>query len=101
VILSALCGLGVLAILLATARRRSAPSWALRPLAGGAVIAVIWGWGVAQFPYLLPTSLKVSQSAAPSDTLAAVIVVFIVAGILVLPALALLYWLSQKELLSE
>ena len=24
----------------------------LRPLAAGAVIAVIWGWGVAQFPYL-------------------------------------------------
>ncbi|MDX6610252.1 MAG: cytochrome bd ubiquinol oxidase subunit [Solirubrobacterales bacterium] len=101
VILSALCGLGVLAVLLATARRPNAPSWALRPLAAGAVIAVVWGWGVAQFPYLLPTSLKISQSAAPPDTLTTVIVVFIAAAILVLPALALLYWLSQKELLSE
>jgi cytochrome d ubiquinol oxidase subunit II len=62
---------------------------------------VIWGWGVAQFPYLLPTSLKIAQSAAPPDTLAAVIVVFIAAAILVLPALGLLYWLSQKELLGE
>ena len=25
-----------------------------RPLAVGAVVAVIWGWGVAQYPYLLP-----------------------------------------------
>jgi len=91
VIVSALCGLAVL-VLLARGRRRG-----LRPLAVGAVVAVIWGWGVAQFPYLLPTSLKIAQSAAPPDTLAAVIVVFLAAAVLVLPALGLLYWLSQKE----
>ncbi len=95
VIVSALCGLGVLAQLLRGARR------GLRPLAAGAVIAVIWGWGVAQFPYLLPTSLKISESAAPDPTLDAVLIVFVVAAIVVLPALGLLYWLSQKELLSE
>jgi cytochrome bd ubiquinol oxidase subunit II len=101
VILSALCGVGVLAILLAIVRRPGAPPWQLRPLAAGAVIAVIWGWGVAQFPYLLPTSLKITESAAPSDTLASVIIVFIAAAVFVLPALGLLYWLSQKELLGE
>jgi len=95
VILSLLCGLALLAVLLGDARRP------LRPLAAGAVTAVIWGWGVAQFPYLLPTSLKISQSAAPPATLATVIIVFIAAAILVLPALGLLYWLSQRELLEE
>ncbi|MGH2974949.1 MAG: cytochrome d ubiquinol oxidase subunit II, partial [Solirubrobacterales bacterium] len=101
-ILSALCGLGVLAILLSAARRSaSVRSRALRPLAAGAVIAVIWGWGVAQFPYLVPTSLKVAQSAAPPATLGMVIVVFIAAAIVVLPSLALLYWLTQRELLGE
>ena len=91
VALSGLCGLAVIALLLRGGRR------GLRPLAAGAVVAVIWGWGVAQFPYLLPTSLKITQSAAPPETLAAVIVVFLVAAIVVLPALGLLYWLSQKE----
>ena len=102
VILSALCGAGVLALLISAARRPAAASpRLLRPLAAGAVVAVIWGWGVAQFPYLIPTSLKIAEAAAPPDTLSTVIVVFIVAAILVLPALGLLYWLSQKELLSE
>jgi len=102
VVVSALCGLGVLAVLIAAARRGGSPrSHLLRPLAAGAVIAVIWGWGVAQFPYLVPTSLKISQSAAPPDTLSTVIVVFLAAAVLVLPALGLLYWLSQKELLGE
>jgi len=102
VILSALCGAGVLALLISAARHPAAASpRLLRPLAAGAVVAVIWGWGVAQFPYLIPTSLKIAQSAAPPDTLSSVIVVFIVAAILVLPSLGLLYWLSQKELLGE
>jgi cytochrome bd ubiquinol oxidase subunit II len=95
VILSGLCGAGVLVSLLRGWRRP------LRPLAAGAVAAVIWGWGVAQFPYLLPTSLKISQSAAPPDTLASVIVVFLVAAVIILPALGLLYWLSQRELVGE
>jgi cytochrome d ubiquinol oxidase subunit II len=95
VIVSALCGLGVLVQLLRGARR------GLRPLAMGAVVAVIWGWGVAQFPYLLPTSMKISQSAAPAPTLDAVMVIFAIAAIVVLPSLGLLYWLSQKELLGE
>ena len=44
---------------------------------------MIWGWGVAQFPYLLPTSLKIDQAAAPGPTLDAVFVVFGVAAVLV------------------
>ncbi|HEX3174226.1 MAG TPA: cytochrome d ubiquinol oxidase subunit II [Solirubrobacterales bacterium] len=95
VIVSALCGFGALGLLLQRGRR------GLRPLAVGAVVAVVWGWGVAQFPYLLPTSLKITESAAPSETLGAVIVVFIAAAVLVLPALGLLYWLSQREMLGE
>jgi len=95
VIASALCGLGVLAALLRGWR------WPLRPLAGGAVVAVIWGWGVAQFPYLLPESLTIAEAAAPDSTLTVVFVVFAVAAVLVLPSLALLYTLSQRDLLEH
>jgi cytochrome bd ubiquinol oxidase subunit II len=102
VILSALCGLGALAILVAAVRGKSPPqSSLLRPLAAGAVVAVIWGWGVAQFPYLLPTSLTISQSAAPYDTLLIVLIVFLIAAAVVLPSLGLLYWLTQRDLLES
>ena len=56
-ILSRLCGLGVLALLWRGARRGA------RPLAVGAVVAVIWGWGVAQYPYLLPQTLTIKEGA--------------------------------------
>jgi len=96
VILSALCGIGLL-----IAVRRHAPTWLVRPLAVGAVVGVIWGWAVAQFPYLLPTSLRIDQAAAPDATLNIVFGVFGVAAIVVLPSLGLLYTLSQRELLEH
>jgi cytochrome d ubiquinol oxidase subunit II len=95
VILSVLSGIGLLAVLLRGGRKP------LRPLAAGAVVAVIWGWGVAQFPYLLPTSLRIDQAAAPDPTLDIVFVVFAVAAVLVLPSLGLLYTLSQRDLLEH
>lgn len=94
VILSGLCGIGLLAVLLRGGRRP------LRPLAAGAVIAVVWGWGVAQFPYLLPTSLRIDQAAAPDPTMTVIFIVFAIAAVLVLPSLALLYTLSQRDLLE-
>jgi cytochrome d ubiquinol oxidase subunit II len=96
VILSGLCGLGVL-----VAVRRHAPSWLVRPLAAGAVVGVVWGWGVAQFPYLLPTSLRIDQGAAPGPTLNVIFGVFAVAALVVLPSLGLLYTLSQREMLEH
>jgi cytochrome d ubiquinol oxidase subunit II len=95
VILSVLCGIALLAVLLRGWRRP------LRPLAAGAVIAVIWGWGVAQFPYLLPTSMTISAGAAPGATLNAVFIVFAIAVVLVLPAIGLLYTLTQRDLLES
>jgi cytochrome d ubiquinol oxidase subunit II len=95
VILSVICGLGLLVVLVRGGRKP------IRPLAAGAVVSVIWGWAVAQFPYLLPTSLRIDQAAAPDPTLTIVFIVFGVAAVLVLPSLFLLYTLSQRDLLEH
>ena len=95
VIVSVLCGVALLAVLVRGGRR------ALRPLAAGAVVALVWGWFVAQFPYLLPTGLKIGAAAAPDATLDIVFIVFGVAAVLVLPSLALLFTLAQRDLLEH
>ena len=66
-----------------------------------AVGSVVVAWGVAQWDYLLPTSLTVSAAAAPSGTIAAVIVATGLAVLLLGPAFTLLYVLDQKSLLPE
>jgi cytochrome bd ubiquinol oxidase subunit II len=95
VILSAVCGIGSLVLLVRDAHRGA------RILAMGAVATVVFGWGVAQWPYILPTSMTVSQAAAPSGTLTAVVVVFVIAALVILPSLGLLYALDQKSLLDS
>jgi cytochrome bd ubiquinol oxidase subunit II len=95
VLVSLACGLVSLVLLWRGARRGA------RPLAVGAVVAVIWGWGAAQYPYLLPQTLTVEEGAGASETLTAVLVVFGIAVVVVLPALALLYTLDQRTLLEE
>ena len=72
-----------------------------RPLAVGAVVAVVWGWGVAQYPYLLPQKLTIADGAATSATLTAVLIVFGVAVVLVLPSIGLLYTLTQRSVIEE
>jgi cytochrome d ubiquinol oxidase subunit II len=95
VIASFACGIAVLVLLQRGARR------GVRPLAVGAVVAVIWAWGVAQHPYLLPQVLKVGAAAAPNATLTTVLIVFGVAVVTVLPSLGLLFMLVQRNLVEE
>jgi cytochrome d ubiquinol oxidase subunit II len=95
VILSAVCGISVLVLLRRRAQRGA------RVLAVGAVASVVWGWAIAQHPYLLPKELTISAGAAPSTTLTALLVVFGVAVVLVIPAIALLFTLAQRSLVEE
>ena len=95
VILSLVCGSAVLVLLRRGARRGA------RPLAIGAVTAVIAAWGVAQYPYLLPKSLTIDQAAAPGSVLEGLLIVFVAAVVLVLPGLGLLYTLVQRNLVEE
>jgi cytochrome d ubiquinol oxidase subunit II len=92
-ILSALCGTASLILLIRDAHRGA------RILAIGAVASIVIGWGVAQWDYLLPTSLTVSAAAAPSGTLDALLVATILFVLVVVPGFTLLYTLDQKSLL--
>ena len=74
---------------------------ALRPLAALAVAAVIWSWGVVQYPYLLPRSLTVAAGSAPDASLAAILAVAGLAVALVGPGIVLLFTLRQRGRLHE
>lgn len=91
VLASALLGTAALVLL-----RREAPR-GTRALAIGAVVAVIWGWGAAQYPDILPGSLSLADAAAPTGSLEALLVVFVVAAVLIAPSLGLLYYLDQRS----
>jgi cytochrome bd ubiquinol oxidase subunit II len=72
----------------------------LRLTAAIAVAAVVWGWGLAQYPYLFPTALSLAAGSAPT---AAMVAEFVVAGLailLVAPGFALLYFLQQRHILA-
>lgn len=91
VALSAVCGIAALVLL-----------WKQRPrftriLAAGAVAAIVWGWGVAQEPWMLPETLRLDDAAAASSTLWAVVVVFGLAIALIGPSMALLFHLDQRS----
>jgi cytochrome bd ubiquinol oxidase subunit II len=94
VVMSAACGLGALFLV----GRKPVHA---RVAAVGAVGSVIVAWGIAQWDYLLPTTLTVSAAAAPTGTITAVLVATGLAVLLVVPAFVLLYVLDQKTLLPE
>jgi cytochrome d ubiquinol oxidase subunit II len=55
------------------------------------VSCIIWGWGLAQYPYLLPPDLTYAAAAAPPITLKLVLGA-LAAGLLVLvPSLYYLF----------
>ena len=95
VIVSAVCGTASLVLLMRNAERGA------RLLAIVAVASVVVGWGVAQWPYILPESLEVEDAAAPSGTLNALLVATVGAVLIVLPGFILLYVLDRKSLLPE
>jgi cytochrome d ubiquinol oxidase subunit II len=94
VVLAGVIGLVVLG-LLASGRRQG-----LRVLSALGVALVVWGWGVAQYPAVLPgTSVTLGNAGAPSSTLVALVAIFVLAVLLVLPSFALLFSMQGRLLL--
>lgn len=97
--LSALAGLAaLLATVLPPLRQRPA---VVRPLGALAVAAVLAGWGVAQYPYLLGTHLSLHAAAAPGATMNALGIVAVAAVLLVVPSLGWLLLLTNRGRLTE
>jgi cytochrome d ubiquinol oxidase subunit II len=93
-ILAGICGPAVLA-LLTTGRTKGT-----RVIAALGVSAVVWGWGVAQYPVLLPgTTVTLTNAGAPPATYGALVVVFAAAVALIGPSFALLFILQHRRLL--
>lgn len=91
---------GVAALATAWLLLRTPSAW-LRVTAVGVVASAVIAWGVAQRPYLIPTSLTVSDAAGAPATLTWLAIVTLVALVLVMPAVALLYWLDAHGELEE
>ncbi|HEU0087730.1 MAG TPA: cytochrome d ubiquinol oxidase subunit II [Pseudonocardiaceae bacterium] len=91
VLVSAAAGISSIVLL---ARRRLGLA---RVAAALAVTAVLWGWAVAQYPYLLHPGLTVQAAAAPEATLRAMLISLVVGAALLVPSLVFLFTLFQRE----
>jgi cytochrome d ubiquinol oxidase subunit II len=87
VIVSALAGIVTLALVYG---RRYEPA---RYSAALAVAAIIAGWALSRWPTILP-GLTVDEAAAGHDTLVSLVVAVIAGGVILFPALALLFRLT-------
>ncbi len=94
VIVSVAAGLGTLALVY---RGRFE---AARYSAAVAVAAVVAGWGLGQWPRVLP-GLDIRHAAAPHDALVGVVVAVLGGGAIVFPSLALLFRLTLAGRFDE
>jgi cytochrome d ubiquinol oxidase subunit II len=62
-----------------------------------AVALVVFGWGVAQWPYLIMDVITVQDAATVHATLWALLGVFGFAIVTVVPSLMYLYWVTQQR----
>ncbi|QPD04541.1 MAG: Cytochrome bd quinol oxidase, subunit II [Candidatus Nitrospira kreftii] len=96
------------ATMVATALFHLAALWALmtarnllaRFLAGGGAIAILWGWALSQYPYLVEPSVTI-YDAAPHSTLDVLLASLLLGSILLLPFLYYLYNLFKGDVLSH
>jgi cytochrome d ubiquinol oxidase subunit II len=92
---------GVAALLVTVVPAWQARPMLVRPIGVVAVGAVLVGWGVAQYPYVLGTHLTLDAAAAPGQTLDALAVVALIAALTVVPSLAWLFLLTHRGRLTD
>jgi cytochrome d ubiquinol oxidase subunit II len=85
---------GVTGALAALARRQYGAARAAMALS---VVAVMWGWGFAQYPHIVGTTATVGNTAASSPELTALVVALAGGLVLLLPSLWLLYVAFRRQ----
>ena len=75
--------------------------FAARPTAALATVSVLWGWGAGQYPWVLEQQVTIDEAAASEPVLWALVIAFVVAAVLAIPALGWLYRLTQSRRLGE
>jgi cytochrome d ubiquinol oxidase subunit II len=91
VVLSVVAGVAAF-VLLAT--RRYVPA---RLASALAVTAILVGWAVAQYPYLLLPEVTIEEAAGGRATLVAMLVALVGGSLILVPALVYLYVLFQRS----
>jgi cytochrome d ubiquinol oxidase subunit II len=88
--LSVVAGIAALWLLVT---RRYVPARAASALA---VTAILVGWALAQYPYLLLPGLTIEEAARGRATLVAMLVALVAGAVILVPALVYLYVLFQR-----
>ena len=68
-----------------------------RVAAAAQVTFILWGWAAAQYPYLLPPSLTIDASAAPTRTLVLVLWALAVGACVLFPSLYYLFRVFKMQ----
>lgn len=55
------------------------------------VIGILWGWALAQYPFIVPPELTIADAAAPAITLKLVSLALALGAVVLLPSLAYLF----------
>jgi cytochrome d ubiquinol oxidase subunit II len=64
--------------------------------AAAQVSLILWGWGLSQFPYLIPETLTIRQAAAPRVTLILLLCGLVAGGMILVPSLAYLFRMVRR-----
>lgn len=68
-----------------------------RITAAAQVSCILWGWAVAQFPFIIPPSMTITGTAAPAVTLRLVLWTLLAGGLVLFPSLFYLFRVFKGE----
>jgi cytochrome d ubiquinol oxidase subunit II len=68
-----------------------------RIAAAAQVSFILWGWGLAQYPWMLPPGLSIADAAAPAITLRLTLYALLLGAVVLIPSLRYLFRVFKSE----